>query len=246
MELLSKDNYHLILEFLNGYTHSKPIIYSMIEGLYDVDIYVDDVESITYGILFTPFDFNYIFGVFDQEVMKETISTYLITNHKEEAIFFGPNELSNDPLKKLIKEFNGVVDTRVSLEFNNDKFTMLTNKEDTSLTTMSYDKLPFAHRDTPVAYIYDKDQVISFCNALMIGQEEAEIDVYTHEDFQKRGFAFKTSITLIEVLIKKGITPNWTCWKAKENSIRLAKRLGFENATYINAYIWVEDFKKLG
>ena len=65
---------------------------------------------------------------------------------------------------------------------------------------------------------------------------------YEDKRFRQKGFGFDSSISLIEHLLQNNLKPNWSCWKEKELSNMLAKKLGFELLKEYNAYIWVKDF----
>ena len=88
--------------------------------------------------------------------------------------------------------------------------------------------------------LLDGEQVVSQCSAVFVGAGEAEIDIYTQEDYQGRGFARLTANAFIDECLRRGLRPNWACWPEREASIALARRLGFEERPDVPAHLWFE------
>lgn len=242
---LNENQYTSILRHLDKYTHSIPIIYSMIEGQFNPSIFVDDIEHAKWGIIFTPFDFHYMFGdpsSVNQTVLENLIKDYVVINNRPECMIFRPNDLFDPILANIFTKFKGVKGNRVSFEFNQENFDCLTGEVDVKDIRLIYRIPEFGRIENPVARIEQDSKRIAYANALMIGANEAEIDVRTLEDHRRKGYSYKCSIKLIRELIVKGLKPNWTCWQKKESSKALAKKLGFENMTEIPAFIWVDQF----
>ncbi len=245
---LKEHQYSSILRYLDKYTHSIPIIYSMVEGQFSPSIFVDDSTDTKWGIMFTPFDFHYVFGdasKVDEKALEQLIKDYVILNNRQEAMIFEPDNSFNHVLSSIIGRFKGVKGNRVSLEFNQEVFEEATKKVDVRNIRIKYSVPEFGLIKNPIAYIEKNGKQISYSNALMVGANEAEVDVKTNEGYRRLGYSFKCSVKLINELIAKGLKPNWTAWKKKTSSIALAKKLGFRNIKEIPAYIWVEQFGPL-
>ena len=78
----------------------------------------------------------------------------------------------------------------------------------------------------------------------MIGDGEAELDVWTDEEHRLQGLAFDACLVLIEYLLSKNIKPNWSCWEQKKSSHTLAKKLGFELSQKIKTFVLIRDYIK--
>lgn len=242
---LKENQYTSILRHLDKYTHSIPIIYSMIEGQFNPSIYVDDTQDIKWGIIFTPFDFHYVFGdskAVDAIALENLIKDHIVINNRPECIIFRPDESLDPILYNIMVNIKGVKGTRVSFTFNEEMFNDFTSEVDVKDIRLIYRVPDFGNIENPVARIEKQGKRIAYANALMIGANEAEIDVNTTEEYRRQGLAFRCSVKLIRELLIKGIKPNWTCWKEKESSKLLARKLGFDDMIEIPAFIWVEQF----
>ncbi len=230
-------------ELLKEYRHSIPIIYSHIEKQYKYIIEYNEKEN--YGVLFTTFDYHYVFGKVpqDQNEFIQLLSNYVTENGKEELILFSPNDKWDKFLKEIFESINGVIDKRYQYQLNKDTF-----KEYD--TTNSFVKLELKDDNAsrikyPQASIYINGNLISFSRAFMLGKNHAELDVWTDTRLRKKGFAFDSSLCLIEYLLENKITPNWSCWEMKESSRSLAEKLGYELEHKIPAYIWTKEFGEI-
>jgi len=229
-------------ELLKEYTYSIPIIYSHIEEQYKYEVVFNDEEN--YGILFTTFDYHYVFGNIphDKETFIKYLKEYIITNDKDELIVYGPNKEWEKFLSKIFKIINGTCERRFLYYLNEPKF----REYDTTNEFVKLEKIddPKSRISYPQASIYINGKLISYCRAFMLGKGNAELDVWTDERLRQKGFGFDTSLCLIEHLLDNDIIPNWSCWEERENSHILAKKLGYEIDQKIHAYIWVKDFGK--
>ena len=245
---LKENQYTSIIRHLDKYTHSLPIIFSMIEGQFNPSIYVDDDQEVKWGIIFTPFDFHYVFGdavEVDQNALEHLIKDYVIMNNRPECMIFRPNDSFDTILSDIILKFKGVKGHRASFDFNEENFDCLTKDLDVKDIRLIYRRPEFGNIENPIARIEKEGKMIAYANALMIGANQAEIDVRTLEEYRRLGYSYKCSVKLIRELIAKGLKPNWTCWEKKEASKALAKKLGFEKPTLIPTFIWVEQFGPL-
>lgn len=225
---------------LNEYNHSRPIIFSHIEKQYACEVFYDETEQ--YGILFTNFDYHFTFGNIpnNDNNFLQVIKDYKDKHKKKEIILFAPNAKWNVFLKVVFSKINGVVDKRNLYYINKDTF----NQFD---TTNTFIKIELVNdEDSLIAYpqanVYINGNLVSYCRAFMLGNKQAELDVWTHKRYRKKGFAFDTSLSLIEYLLKNNINPNWSCWANKKSSNTLAKKLGFELEMEITTFVWVADF----
>lgn len=225
----------------NEYTHSIPIIYSSLENQYQSKMIKVDEETI---MLFTQFDFHFISGQVLQDPKKviECIQSYVRRNNKSEFILFTPNNRWQPLMKQVFNEMNGFLDKRsiycIDIARFNKIYKQHTFKYDIEVV---YEKENASRIEYPVAIIKDNQKICSYTKGFMIGKNHMELDVYTDEDWRRKGLAFETSLCLIDYAIKEGYTPNWTCWSKKHSSRMLAEKLGFQHKEDIDAYIWLKD-----
>jgi len=241
-----KEKYAYMFE---SYTHSIPIIYSSIEGQYDGDLYVDQLENPQIAVLFTPFAFHYVAGNADTEDVVEKIDDfifkkYLCRFHQKEAIVFSPNLNWNHVLDAVFKRYNGIINMRNMFRLNKDKFM---NRLSQHISPRDVDRKIVQEKkegsriEYPTCQLYLDQECISFCSGFMLGNGHAEINIETLEAYRGKGYGKDVAFALINTLIKKGIEPDWCTWPFRKASSKLAESIGFELEYQIPAYIWVED-----
>lgn len=237
------------LNFYNDYTHNIPVIYSSLEGQYEGELFVDSEVDPQIAILFTPFGFHFVGGnpetdnvvdVLDGMLFKE----YLINSGQKEAIVFGPNEKWDKVLNEVFERHHGIKGNRKIFHLNKEKFEKvksIKNDFESIEKSLIYEKDGGSTIHYPVCRIFKDEKCISFCSGFMLGKGRAEIDVFTEETYQGKGYAKETGIALITELLNKGIEPDWCTWPYRIESQKLALSLGFELAEEISAHIWGED-----
>lgn len=65
------------------------------------------------------------------------------------------------------------------------------------------------------------------CARTMTYGGEAEVDIEVEEPFRGRGLGRLLGAELLRFCADEGLAARWTCWEDKEESRRLAERLGF-------------------
>jgi hypothetical protein len=224
--------------YLNDYTHSHPIIFSHINGQYQGKI--SEFETDSY-ILYTTVDFHFVFGQVpsNHETFLSEIKRYIKHHQKEEFILFFPNQKWKTCLQEAMKTLNAVIDQRVLLLLDDNRFNDIYNNHTFKHEVVIDDEINDASSiPFPCAKVQDK----GYAKGFMIGNQAVEIDVYTKEMYRHQNIAFETSLNLIQHILEKNLTPNWSCWKQKKSSIHLAKKLGFKEVTDIDAFIWIKAF----
>ena len=107
---------------LNEYNHSRPIINSHLEKQYHKEFFYDEKKK--FGIMFTTFNYHFIFGVVQKETtkIKEVIKKYIQNNKKDIFILYAPNKEWEDLLETVFFELKGKIKQRSSYSLNVDKF----------------------------------------------------------------------------------------------------------------------------
>lgn len=68
------------------------------------------------------------------------------------------------------------------------------------------------------------------------GDKRAEIDIYIKERYRGQGIGQQLCEAFFQRSLASGYIPSWDCYSNNEESIRLAKKVGFKEAFYYNFY----------
>jgi GNAT superfamily N-acetyltransferase len=253
---LNKEEYSRVLPLVREVKHNKALIYSVIEGDSDGSIYVDNAEAPKNA--FIENEFTFIVGRGDNEEFNNELLNYVfkdaIPNSKDnEAILFLQTDIKQD-LEKIFNEKGCIIIERKMFDFDtlsyeNAKKSMVSLPDDVKLIGIDKDFVTkykkhdeVAEKDKRFGFCSVKgDDVISECFSVVVGADEAEISIETNESYRRRGFAFATASRFIDHCIERGITPIWSCWPFRKESIALALKLGFKEDEDIPVIYWAED-----
>lgn len=232
-----------------GYEHSKPVIYSSLEGQYDCTLYVNDETNPDYAILFTQFDYHFVTGNKDAETLVSDLRNIIFNKHLKandlkEAILVSPDDDWQEVMKDVFKGYSDIIDRRYLFKLNHDKFMVIYNNTnfDCGLNISINHESEFNSRKQYLAArLKDENKTISYCAGFMVGAGHSEIDVKTDELHRQKGYGKLTALYLIKELISQNIEPDWCCWENKVASIKLAQSIGFEKVSELIVYIWVEE-----
>ncbi len=237
-----------IISMFNAYSHNIPVIYSVLEGQYEGEVFADSKDSPQIAVLFTPFAFHFVAGnagmngvvdILDKVLFKH----YLLNTGQKEAIVFCPDTKWDKVLDEVFEKHRGIKDNRRIFRLNRDKFldVQVVKKtfEDVE-NKIFYEKDRGAKKRYPTSRILKGKECVSFCSGFMLGKGHAEIDISTTEAYRGRGYAKEAAITLINELLNTGIEPDWCTWPYRIESEKLALSLGYELWDEIPAHIWVE------
>lgn len=238
-----------LISMFSAYTHSIPVIYSVLEGQYAGDLFVDSKDNPQIAILFTPFDFHFVAGnaqinkcvdVIDKAIFEH----YLPETGKKEAIVFCPDPLWDKVLDEVFKRHNGIKDNRRVFRLNKEHFINHVYGSGKTLegveNKLFYEQERGAEKQYPTCRVFKDEECVSFCSGFMLGKGHAEIDVFTLIEHRRKGYAKEASVTLINELLNSGIEPDWCTWPYRTESEKLALSLGYKLWKDIPAHIWVE------
>ena len=75
----------------------------------------------------------------------------------------------------------------------------------------------------------------------MVGGGEAELDIFTDPEYRGKGLATSVALLLIDKLLEIGLTPTWSAWSFRVESLSVAKHIGFIPTEDVQAWVWVEE-----
>jgi len=245
MDHLQIRNNHKLASHFNQFTHHRGLIYSIIENQYEGHLYVDLMDKPKVMIMFTPFDFSFITGIetsSDAETALSMIQKHASEFPFEEQIFFTDSDASHGHLSDPFKRYHAIQTVRYTYKLNHQKFKEILNNHDFNHIINTYEQkdhsslLPYW-----ISEVKEAEKTISYCKAFARGGGYAELDVYTDEEHQQKGYAFECALKLIDKLIDNKIEPEWNTWPYRNASQKLAMKLGFEFNKEVKAIVWVKD-----
>ena len=240
---LNKTNYYKLLPLAKDIKNNKALIYSMINGDLDAEIFADNNTKTTIALL--SWEFSFLLGSEKNLVSSQKICDLIFDNilpeldEKELILFLDKNRWPL--LSKLLKEKSCITIYRKMFIFDKTKFSKM---------KINLGKLPEGLFVSPMktdsantfGYCIKKGtNDICKCESVAVGSKEAEIDIWTNEKYRNKGYATITAASFIDHCLKEGIKPIWSCWPYRTESINLAKKLGFVEAEEIPVIYWAED-----
>ena len=232
-------------KFFERYDSNQSVIFSVFENQLNGCAYVDDIDAISWAILQTPVYQHFIAGKptdgCENEIDNILFNIILNEQEEKEIVVFSDTDRWDDVLRTVFQRHNGVTDSRKIFVFSADNYrkAVRPNLSENARPILEKCKaLPFSNTDTWVAKIIVDGQVVSHCDAIMVGKGKAEIDIYTDEAFRGNGYAKMAAFMLIDKLLEEGLTPAWSAWPYRIESQHIAKKLGFVSAEDTKAWIW--------
>lgn len=147
------------------------------------------------------------------------------------------NNLNYDYIKKYLKEIpEGYELKKVDKEIAQSESFHKLSEDFTALFDSIDDYL-----SRGIGYCILKDnEVISCASSYSIYNEGIEIEIDTHKDYRRKGFATIVATSLILDCLDRGIYPNWDA--ANLTSVALAEKLGYVlDKAYDTYYINLRD-----
>ena len=241
---LEKKDYSLVSPLFNNVTNSRPLIFSVIDGNMNGQIYADNGTNPKTALVILE-DMFFISGekntLFCEEIYElMTSSIFPSAREKYFDLYCMTDELQIEIEKLFAKKITGKP-IRKTFEYSDEVFKNRINWKDMLpegfcmeiidepfIAKYNYDKA-FWHPSTKRfgMALTKSSEVVCECIACFVGGSQAEVSVDTKEAFHKQGFAELTCTAFVEHCCSLGYTPNWGCWDFREGSIALAKKLGF-------------------
>lgn len=247
MLLLDRNQYGRVGPLFAGFGVHLPIIYSVLEGQYDGNVYINDDADMQWALLQTPFLQSFLCGVptdgCRDELERLLFHCMVEEQGEKEIVLFAASPLWRDILDDVFRLRQGVTDVRKLFAFSPPNYARLvrpTVPPHLDLRVVREKAIAEAHRPTWVAELREKDEVLSYCRAFMEGKGYVEIDIGTSEAHRGKGYATITAMALIDQLREEGLTPCWSTWPRRVESQNLAVKLGFAPLPDDIAWIWLE------
>jgi len=247
---LSSSQFQVVLPLAFGASHSRALIYAVLEGHSPGTVWVNDRQTPTAALVCTNCGYMFVLGnatnqCFNQAICSTIFNSVLPGSPGSEVILFSFSEKWRVILDELLKEREAQRIHRCLFDLDEEMFRKrslqqemllpegftITSLQDRStastlnLTTW-FDTDRFI-RDGFGYCILHSDQVVSACYSVFLGGGEAEVDVFTADDYRRHGFAHRVATAFIEESLKRGIEPAWACWPHRQASQSLARKLGF-------------------
>jgi RimJ/RimL family protein N-acetyltransferase len=102
-------------------------------------------------------------------------------------------------------------------------------------------KKDFLDHAMPVGLMDENGQPAAVCYSAANSSGLAEIDIYTAENYRKKGLGKLATSLFINECIQHDLTPNWDCFAENKGSFNLAICMGF---TAVRAYNFLSIFTK--
>lgn len=252
MLILPQEKYEIALRSYSASKAQFPIIYSVLSGLQNGKVYVNDPELPEFFFVHSGFGFAQYFGILDEKGKNQLqdlifqpsdldVKYLLWYNPEDEWI----SKTENSELKGSYK-----IRERVRLSIP-DSYDLPPSQIEIG-TQMIFSK-PENENELAEGDVFELDldsrfwknkkslmdqgvvvygklegKLASICYSASVSNREAEVDVLTLPAFRGRGLGFETTRVFIQECQKKNLKPSWDCFEDNEASIRLASTLGFE------------------
>jgi len=248
MDILKGSDIKKAIPLFDVYKSNQAVIYSVLENQFDGCVYTDNKDSMNWAILRTPFLQHFITGTpvdsCETVIEKILFETILSEQTEKEIVVFAISEQWHDILDSIFDKRDGGSDIRKIFCFNPDNYKNI-NRTVTPNGVTSIIELkkcmPYSHMDTWSVKLLIGNDEVSYGNAIMVGKGMAEIDIGTVEQYRNKGYATLAATLLIDKLIECNLIPTWSTWPFREESQRVAQKLGFTTKPDEKAWIWMED-----
>ena len=240
--------------------HSRAIVYAVLEGHSPGRVWVDDAGQPANALLFPEGAFYYAAGAAPRQAFLQALPGLLFDQllpqaAEPEIVLFSFTADWHARMVEVLAPKGIITIQRKMFRFNPEKFAAhhdWRQRLPAGFSLQAIDanlagKHPaFQDLLEPASQrfgfcLLEGDELACTCSAVFVGGGEAEIDIHTQEAYQGRGLATLTACAFIEDCLRRGLTPNWSCWPEREASWKLALKLGFEELPDVPAVLWAED-----
>ena len=250
MEILTGLDIQKAMPLFDAYDSNQAVIFSVLENQYDGTVYADNQSNMSWAILRTPFLQHFVAGTpagaSEHDIEKVLFDIILAEQQEKEIVVFADSEKWHDILNRIFQSHKGVSDGRKIFAFSVEGYRKVCRKAvpEGFVPVVELRKcMPDSRIVTWSAAILHDGQVVSYCNAIMVGKGMAEIDIATAENFRGMGLATLAATLLIDKLLEHGLTPTWSTWPFRLESQHIAQKLGFVPKPDAKAWIWMENMQ---
>ncbi|KFN02984.1 GNAT family N-acetyltransferase [Bacillus clarus] len=250
MKKLSLAEYSKILPVLEGNKRTTTFAYAVCEQIIDGEIFVN--ERLTAGLIVTANGIYYLFGDTYDQNFQDALFSYIeksVSKVEKRFTLF----TSSKEWEMIIEEyFAGLLQKIPRKTFQFQRGIFEERKQDLSKRTYAIKRIDKndiersseftegyykeywgskeAFLNDGIGFCIEQDEmVVAECVSIFRGKGFAEIDIATHEEYQRKGLAQAVATYFIEHCIQNHITPCWDCNIDNISSQKLASKLGFFN-----------------
>lgn len=255
---LSNMEYSKAIPLFEEIQHSTPLVFSIIEGNSKGSIFVDDSNRPM--SVFICQQGGFMFIVSDDDAFIEQVIDYVFNQllpdmDEQEMVLFAFSDTTRDKLDVFMNAKGAIRIVRKTFRFNIARFREVASSAQSlpseyHIQPMGKEELKNYCRENKLGDCIEKklgyrvmneNQVVSECVSIFVGRKEAEINISTHEDHRGKGLGKACAIAFIEGCLSESLIPCWSCWPFREESIALAKAIGFDESQDVPAHFWAES-----
>jgi len=260
MNKLLVQDYEKVLPLFEALENSKAVVFSVLEGKSPGEIFVDNVASPKAALLYVKDAFFYIVGdenieEFCREIPDILFEELIPKLDEKEMILFTSSDAWQKKLMDILGKFEIIIIQRLFFQFDADSFS----------TQDEWEKeIPDGFRIRPIdndvinnepslervlevgsgrfgVCMMHGEKIACHCSSVFVGHGEAEVDIFTNDEYRGKGLARLTACAFIDECLRRGLIPSWACWPEREASHALALKLGFEELPAVPALLWVGE-----
>jgi hypothetical protein len=255
MQELVSEQFDRVRPVFDPIEHSRPCVFSVIEGNTPGQIFVDRADTPSTAVLRFAGGELYLGGRADDEHVNRQV-TDLFHAFGPGLLIYPLSAAWSRALGALLKGCDVVRLIRETFVLDPDLFQerhthwrsrvpegLRVQRMDGALALQSDPVLDFLwggiDRFIARAFGYcvlAGDQVVSRCSPVALGDKRFETGVGTVEAYRRRGLATLACCAFIEHCLAVGLAPEWGCID-EEPSKALALKLGFVSAAQVEAYL---------
>jgi len=257
IKLKNKD-YSKVIPLFKGIQHSTPLVFAIIEDNSKGSVFVDDSNYPKSAFIYQEGGFMYLMS--DDDIFMEQVRDYILNQllpemDEQEMVLFAFKDTTRDKLDALLKDKGAIRIERKVFYFNLERFKEIASSaqplsSEYHIQPMKKEELEDYSKEKKLGDCVDKKlgyrvmkgkEVVSECVSIFVGGEEAEIDIYTHEDHRGKGLGKACALAFIKGCLAENLTPSWSCWPFRKESLALAKKIGFDESPDVPAHFWAEN-----
>lgn len=255
---LRPDEFDVVRPLFDGIEHSVALVHSVIEGNSPGRVFVDRRESPSSAYLIHEGAFHYVAGDPSNGEFNDAMIAYLFDEvlsgpEAQELVLFAFSEAWRFELDALLSPRGAKRIRRKTFAFYPAHFHSHAGWRESlpdGVCVQCIDER-LANRNPDYTPLLDPrtqrfgfcvtvgDAIASACTAVAVGGGEVEIDIHTNETYRRQGHALRAACAFIEETMARGLRPNWSCWREREASCVLARKLGFEDGPDVPAHFWM-------
>lgn len=260
MNKLPIKDYKKVLPIFETLNNSQAVVFSVLEGNSPGEIFVDDISNPKAALMYVNDAFFFVAGDekidhFSQEIPSILFDVLIPKLEEKEMVLFPGSQAWKEKLTDVLDAYEIITIHRKFFRFNPglyaahtgwkkevpEGFHILEIDKRRSEQEPSLMRVLEAGSKRFGVCIMHGDKIVGYCTSVFVGHGEAEIDIFTDDEYRGRGLARLTACAFIDECLSRGLVPGWACWPEREASRALAIKLGFEELPEAPALLWVGE-----